>query len=80
MAAFHSAHLAAFDRPLTAILLDVRERHPVHPRHAAVVAALLVGLPEHVLSMHFVVERVETELGRFLRFRVERRLQLLNLW
>ena len=40
--------------------------------------AAVIGVGQNVLPVHLVVHSIETKVGRFLRFRVQRRLQLRN--
>src|SRR3972149_2802873 len=61
-----------------ALGLDLLERDPVHTRCPAVGTAVLVCLPEHVLSADLVPETVETIARLGLCFRLQRLLQLLN--
>jgi len=48
------------------------------PRCSAVGLAAFVGIGQNVFPIHLVLQRMETTVGRFLRFCVQRRLQLLN--
>ena len=68
-----------FVQPLPlAVLLDVLERLAVDARFAVVGTTAEVGIDQHVAAEHFVVQRVEAELGVSLRFGMQRLLQLLN--
>src|SRR5665213_1215812 len=60
------------------IRFNVFEPFLVNPRRAAIGFAAVMGVPENVLSMHFVVQRIESKARVPLRFGMERRLQLLN--
>ena len=62
------------------ILLDVLEALTVHSCRSAIGFAAFIGKRQNVLPVHLVVQRVETKAGRFLRFVVQRRLQLLNTY
>ena len=64
--------------PLHPIPLDVRKVLTIHTRCALVGAALGIGMCQDVLTADLVVQRVEAIAGFCLRFRVQRRLQLLN--
>jgi hypothetical protein len=63
-----------------AVLLNVLEALLVDTGRAAIYFAAGVGEGQDILSVHFVVERIETKIGRSLRFVAQRRLQLLNTW
>src|ERR1700730_1065193 len=64
--------------PFPAVRFDVLECLVIHSRGSAVGLAAFVGVGQNVFPIHLVVQRVETKVGRFLRFCVQRRLQLLN--
>jgi hypothetical protein len=64
--------------PLDPICLDIREVLTIHTRCALVGAALGIGMRQDVLAADLVVQGVEAITGFCLRFRVQRRLQLLN--
>ena len=71
--------LRQFVQPsLLAVRLDVLKRLPVGSCRSAIGFAAFVGETQNVLTVHLVIQRVEAEVGRFLRFVVQRRLQLLN--
>src|SRR6202521_2123465 len=59
-----------------ALRLDVREPLAVHPRRSAVGGTDAVGVVQDVFSVQLVVEQIEAVARRFLRFGVQRRLQL----
>ena len=61
------------------VRLDVHEILPVHSWRAVVSTTAGVGKGQHVRAVHLVVQQVETIVGRPLRFRVQRLLQLPNL-
>ena len=65
---------------LTQWLLPNDEQRAVWNDHGHVSAgfAAFVGESQNVLPVHLVIQRVEAKVGRFLRFVVQRRLQLLN--
>src|SRR4051794_9704147 len=65
--------------PLAAIRLDVPESLAVDTRRTVVGTAAQVGELQDVSSVHLVVQPVEPITGRFLRFGMQRRLELLNL-
>ncbi len=65
--------------PVPPVPLDVLERLVVDPRRAAVGTTAGVGLLQHVLAVHLVVQGVEAVGGRSLRFGMQRRLEFLNL-
>ena len=70
-----------FTQPLLdAVRFDVLERLAVHAGGAVVGTTALVGVPQHVESIHLVIQRVEAVRGRPLRFGMQRRLQLPNLF
>jgi hypothetical protein len=70
-----------FAQPLLfAVRLDVVKRHPIDARGSAVGTAQPVGERQDVRSIHLVVQHVKAIVGRSLRFGVQCRLQLLNLW
>ena len=62
--------------PLTSIRLDIPEGLSVHARRTAIGLARAVGVVQHVLAIHFVIKRVESVIGRSLRFGLQRPLQL----
>ena len=64
--------------PLDAIRLDVREVLTVYPGCALVGAALGISMDQNVVTADLVVQGIEPIAGFCLRFRVQRRLQLLN--
>ena len=64
--------------PLYPIRVDIREVLTVHTRCALVGAALGIGVRQDVLAADLVVQGIEAIPGFCLRFRVQRRLQLLN--
>src|SRR5690606_5776957 len=66
--------------PFSAILFDLFKALASDSRRSAVRFALAVGEFQYVFSVDFVVQQVETVLRFFLRFRVERPLQLPNLF
>jgi hypothetical protein len=61
-----------------AVRLDVLERLAVDSCRSAIGFAAFVGESQNVLAVHLVIQRIEAKVGRFLRFIVQRRLQLLN--
>src|SRR5207249_11331480 len=73
-----------FVRPLAqpppdAVRLDVLEAFAVHTRGPAVGSAASIGVVQHVLAVHLVVQQVEPVAGRFLRFGAQRLLKLPSL-
>ena len=56
---------------LQALLLDLRESHPVHARRARIGAGKPVGVSKNVFAANLVVEQIEAEVG--LRLRLARR-------
>ena len=60
--------------PLRSVLLDVLERLPIDAWRTAIGLADAVGVPEHISSIHLVVQRVESVVGRSLRFDMQRSL------
>src|SRR5580693_670960 len=64
--------------PFLAVRFDVLECLVVHSRCSAVGFTAFVGKGQNIFPIHLVVQRMETKVGRFLRFCVQRRLQLLN--
>jgi hypothetical protein len=64
--------------PPDPIRLDIREVLTIPTRGALVGAALGIGMSQNVLAADLVVQGVEAITGFCLRFRVQRRLQLLN--
>jgi len=56
--------------PFDAIRLDRLEVLTVHARRALVRAAQGIGMRQHVLAVDLVVQRIEAEARRGLRFRV----------
>ncbi len=61
-----------------AVLFDVFESLVVYSRSSTIGLAAFVGIGQNVLPTHLVVHGIETKAGRFLRFCVQRYLQLLN--
>ena len=55
------------------VLFDVLESLFVHSRRSAVGFAAFVGIGQNILSIDLVIPRMETKLGRFLRFCLQRR-------
>jgi hypothetical protein len=71
--------LRQFVQPtLYTVRLDVLERLIVHSCCSAIGFAARVGECQNVLAVHLVVQGMEANAGRSLRFVVQRRLQLLN--
>src|SRR6202043_1533287 len=71
--------LRQFVQPLLRpVLFDVLERLAVYSCCSAIRFATFIGECHHVFSVHLVVQSIEAEIGRSLRFVVQRRLQLLN--
>ena len=64
--------------PFHSVRLDIRKLLTIHTRSALVRAALRVGMHENVVAADLVVQGVEAIARLCLRFRVQRRLQLLN--
>ena len=64
--------------PLHPIRFDVSGVLTVHARCALVGTALGISMGQDILTADFVVQGVEAVTGFCLRFRVQRRLQLLN--
>ena len=64
--------------PLDSVRFDVLEPLAVHSGCSTIGLAAFIGVSQNVLPVHLVIQSIETEAGRFLRFRVQRRLQLLN--
>jgi hypothetical protein len=64
--------------PLDPVRLDVRKILAVYARCALVGTALGIGMRQNILAAELVVQSVEAIIGFRLRFRVQRRLQLLN--
>jgi hypothetical protein len=76
---FRSQFLRQFVQPpFQPVLPDVVERLAVHARRAAVGMALRIGRRQHVAAIHLVVQGVETEVGRTLRFVMQRRAEFLQ--
>jgi hypothetical protein len=63
---------------LQPILPDVLERLVVYSCCSTVGLAAFIGERQHIRPIHFVVQGVKAKTRRFLRFLVQRRLQLLN--
>ena len=59
---------------ILSVLLDVRKALPVHSRCASIGTATPVRVPEHVLAIQLVVQKIKSIARRFLRFRLQRRL------
>ncbi len=59
---------------------DVRERLTIDPGGAVVLPTALVGMDQNVPTVQLVVQSMEPIAGRFLRFGVQCRLELLNLF
>jgi len=57
---------------------DVRKVLAVHARGALIGTALGIGMRQNILAADLVVQGVEAITGFRLRFRVQRRLPLLN--
>src|SRR4029077_14667300 len=71
--------LRQFVQPsLDSVRFDVLEPLTIHSCCSTVGFAALIGVGQNVPPVHLVVQGIETKAGRFLRFRVQRRLQLLN--
>src|SRR5437868_2117994 len=69
--------LRQFVQPsLFSVRLDVLERLAVDSRRSAIGFAAFIGESQNVLSVPLVIQRIEAKVGRFLRFIVQRRLQL----
>src|SRR5262249_10646079 len=69
-----------FTQPLHGpVGFDVVERLAIHARRSVVGPTVVVGVPEHVQSIHLVIQGVEAVIGCPLRFGMQRLLQLLNL-
>ena len=67
--------LRQFVQPsLYSVRLDVLEPLAIHSCRSAVGFAAFVGVGQNVFPIHLVVQRIEAKAGRFLRFRVQRRL------
>jgi len=68
--------LRQFVQPsLSSIRLDVLEGLAVDSCCSAIGLAAFIGEGQNIFPVHLVVQRVETNVGRFLRFGVQRRLQ-----
>src|SRR5216683_698585 len=67
-------------RTKTAAISAVRSRIAGTPNSccSTIGVAAFIGVNQNVLPIHLVVQSIEAKTGRFLRFRVQRRLQLLN--
>ena len=63
---------------IQAVRLNVLEPLTVHAWRSIVRFAAGVGESQNVLAIHLVVQRMKPLLGRFLRFGMQCRLQLLN--
>jgi hypothetical protein len=63
---------------LRSIRRDLLERLIIYSRRATIGFRAFIGKGQYVLPVHLVVQRVEAKVRRFLRFVVQRRLQLLN--
>src|SRR6516162_4482706 len=73
--------LRQFVQPLPhPILFDVIERLAIYAGCSAIGFAAFVCEHQNVLSVHLVVQSIESKIGRSVRFVVQRRLQLLNAW
>src|SRR5690606_1320052 len=73
--------LRQFPQPaLSAVLLDLFKALASDSRRSAARVAVAVGAVQDVVSVDRVVEQVDPVLRFFLRFRVERPLQLPNLF
>src|SRR5580692_1861019 len=71
--------LRQFVQPsLNSVRLDVLEPLTVHSCCSTIGVTAFIGINQNVPPIHLVVQSIETKAGRFLRFRVQRRLQLLN--
>jgi hypothetical protein len=64
--------------PIQPIRLDIFEPLLVNPGCTVIGFAAIVGVPQNVISIHLVVQRIEPKARLSLRFGMERRLQLLN--
>ena len=64
--------------PLHPIRFDIRKLLPVHTRRALVGAALRISMGQDIVAADLVVQGLEAIARLCLRFRVQRRLQLLN--
>jgi len=70
---FRSQFLRQFGQPLRhAILLDVLKGLAIYTWGAAIDEATPPSGPQHVFAVNLVVQRVEAEIWRFLRFGVQR--------
>src|ERR1700736_6626830 len=61
-----------------AVRFDVLDGLVVPSRCSAVGFTAFVGKGQNIFPIDLVVQRRETKVGRFLRFCMQRRLQLLN--
>src|SRR5260370_19843943 len=71
--------LRQFVQPsLSSIRLDVLEGLAVDSCCSAIGSAAFIGECQDIFPVHLVVQRVESKVGRFLRFFLQPHLQLLN--
>jgi hypothetical protein len=71
----HPKFFRQFVQPLLrAVLLDVVERLTIDAWGAIVRLADPIGVPQYIGSIHLVVQRIESVVGRFLRFGMQRLL------
>jgi hypothetical protein len=54
--------------PLHTVLLDVLKCLVVHSGCSAIGFATFAGIHQNIPAAHLVVQRIETRVGRFLRF------------
>jgi hypothetical protein len=59
---------------LLSVLLDVLEGLAVHTCRAVIEVTVAVGVPQHIRSVHLVVQRIEAVRGCALRFGMQRLL------
>ncbi len=69
-----------FQPSVQSVRLDVLKGLAVYSRGSAVGSAPVVGMTQDIFAVHFVVQRVEPLVGRFLGLGVQRRLQLADLF